>query len=100
MGTLLIFVENNMPWNLRNKTVSAFALMQQEYCTACNSLLLTGKVRLELQCKTPGCYKERYKNEQGVYYNYCGKSCRDSRGKHMASGKETCRNAIAILFQP
>ena len=32
----------------------------------------------ELKCKTPNCYRQRYLGRDGTYFDYCGKTCRDS----------------------
>ena len=33
---------------------------------------------LELKCKNPNCYRQRYPVGNGTYYDYCGITCRDS----------------------
>ena len=50
---------------------------------------VVGQVPPELQCKTPGCYKQRYQNPSGGYFDYCSRYCRDNGGKPMLESGTT-----------
>ena len=45
------------------------------YCTAL-------QIPQHLQCKTPGCSKQRHPHGEGGYFDYCSKDCRDHGKLH------------------
>ncbi len=79
-----------MQENTRNKIVS-YSLRVININGHNHIIIIIGQVPPDLQCKTPGCFRQRYMNEQGAYFDYCGKFCRDNGGKPLepmhASGK-------------
>lgn len=48
------------------------------------SIYIALQIPQHLQCATPGCTKQKYRNDQGGYFDYCSKYCRDNR---LSSGR-------------
>lgn len=62
-------------------------------------LIDVGNVPPELQCKTPGCLRQRYPMNNGKgYHDYCSLTCRDSKQILTSGMKYPQRNRLIVYL--